>query len=259
MAVACRLGTCSLFVFVWTRLLCGLVEKDGQEKQDSLILNCILCALPFGALPFGAFALTTKLSYNLTGPLCQALWPWGLFTPCGLVTMYCGVEAVVVLWNRHKLKTGPSRADMLTRVVVISALGLAPVVLATDVEAWQGGVEAPDMNPVTYLNISFQNWSLQNWSHLSIETKKKQLHCCTCLNHCGLRQMNLASASTTTRSKFWLSYMCLKFLLAAVMVLLVLVVKCNCTSKQSSDSSPNQSTEGQPLTAETKLEEGRRG
>ena len=226
-------------------------EKDREEKQDRLINTCILCALPFGA-----FALITKLSYNLTGPLRQSLWQWGLFTPCGLVTMYCGVEAFFVLWNRHKLNTVPSRADMLTRLLVISALGLAPVVLATDVEAWQGGVEAPDLNPVTYLNISFQNWSLQNWSHFSIETKKKQLHWLHMPQPLWPSTDDLARASTTTRSQFWLTYMCMKFLFVAVVVLLVLVLKCSCTSNQSSDSSPKQSTEGQPLTAEAQLERG---
>ena len=47
-----------------------------------------------------------------------------------------------------------------------------------------------------------------------------------------------------------------KFMLGSGMVLLILVLNCKCTSSnQSTGASPNRSMEGQPLTAETKLEE----
>ena len=234
--------------------LCSFVCKRIWWNRDSNgeIAFCLcLCALPFGA-----FALITKLSCNLTAPLCQSWWPWVLFTPCALVTMYCGVEAVVLIQNRHELKTAPSRADMLTRLLVIGALGLAPVVLATDVEGWQRGVEAPDMNPTTYLNVSLPV-SLLNWSHVSMEIQEKQLHWLHMPWPLWPSKDDLASASTTTRSTFWLSYMGLKFMLASGMVLLMLVLNCKCTSSnQSTGASPDPSMEGQPLTAE--LEEGQR-
>ena len=235
--------------------LCSAVCKRIWENTDSnteIIAFCLcLCALPFGA-----FALITKLSCNLTAPLCQSWWPWVLFTPCALVMMYCGVEAVVLIQNRHELKAAPSRADILTRLLVIGALGLAPVVLATDVEGWQRGVEAPDMNPTTYLNVSLPV-SLQNWSHVSMEIQEKQLHWLHMPRPLWPSKDDLASASTTTRSTFWLSYMGLKFLLASGMVLLMLVLNCKCTSSnQSTGASPDPSMEGQPLTAE--LEEGQR-
>ena len=217
-------------------------------------VGCCLC-LCLCALPFGAFALITKLSCNLTAPLCQSWWPWVLFTPCALVTMYCGVEAVVLIQHRHELKTAPSRAALLTRLLVIGALGLAPVVLATDVEGWQRGVEAPDMNPTTYLNVSLPV-SLQNWSHISMEIQEKQLHWLHMPRPLWPSKDDMTSASTTTRSTFWLSYMGLKFMLASGMVLLILVLNCKCTSSnQSTGASPNPSMEGEPLTAETKLEE----
>ena len=191
------------------------------------------------ALPFGVFAWISKLSCNLTAPLCQSWWPWVLFTPCALVMMYCGVEAVVLIQNRHELKTAPSRAALLTRLLVIGALGLAPVVLATDVEGWQRGVEAPDMNPTTYLNVSLPV-SLQNWSHVSMEIQEKQLHWLHMPRPLWPSKDDLASASTTTRSTFWLSYMGLKFMLASGMVLLILVLNCQCTSSyQSTGAAPD--------------------
>ena len=221
-----------------------------KYSNTEIAVGLCLCAVPFVA-----FALITKLSCNLTAPLCQSWWPWVLFTPCALVMMYCGVEAVFLIQNRHELKAAPSRADILTRLLVIGALGLAPVVLATDVEGWQRGVEAPDMNPTTYLNVSLPV-SLQNWSHVSMEIQEKQLHWLHMPRPLWPSKDDLASASTTTRSTFWLSYMGLKFMLASGMVLLMLVLNCKCTSShQSTGASPDPSMEGQPLTAETKLEE----
>ena len=227
-------------------------NRDWDPDQIQTIARRLcLCALPFGA-----FALITKLSCNLTAPLCQFWWRWVLFTPCALVMMYYGVEAVLLIQKRHELKAAPSRAAILTRLLVIGALGLAPVVLATDVEGWQRGVEAPDMNPTTYLNVSLPV-SLQNWSHVSMEIQEKQLHWLHMPRPLWPSKDDLASASTTTRSTFWLSYMGLKFVLASGMVLLILVLNCKCTSSNPSTSaSPDPSMEGQPLTAETKLEEG---
>ena len=239
-------GYLYLYIFVFDEIWLRRAENPEMITARGLCL----CALPFGA-----FALITKLSCNLTAPLCKFWWPWVLFTPCALVTMYCGVEAVFLIENRHKLKTAPSRAAIPTRLLVIGALGLVPVVLATDVEGWQRGVEAPDMNPMTYLNVSLQV-SLQNWSHVSMEIQEKQLHWLHMPRPLWPSKDDLASASTTTRSTFWLSYMGLKFMLASGMVLLMLVLNCKCTScNQSTGASPDPSMERQPLTAQTKLEE----
>ena len=232
-------GYLYLYIFVFDEI--WLERAENPE----MIIACGLCLC---ALPFGAFALITKLSCNLTAPLCKFWWPWVLFTPCALVTMYCGVEAVFLIQNRHELKA--ARVAILTRLLVIGALGLAPVVLATDVEGWQRGVEAPDMNPTTYLNVSLPV-SLQNWSHVSMEIQEKQLHWLHMPRPLWPSKDDLASASTTTRSTFWLSYMGLKFMLASGMVLLMLGLNC----KWSTGASPDPSMEGQPLTAETKLEE----
>ena len=240
-------GYLYLYIFVFDKI--WLRRAENPE----MITACGLCLC---ALPFGAFALVTKLSCNLTAPLCKSWWPWVLFTPCALATMYCGVEAVFLIQHRHELKTAPSRAAILTRLLVIGALGMAPVVLATDVEGWQRGVEAPDMNPTTYLNVSLPV-SLQNWSHVSMEIQEKQLHWLHMPRPLWPSKDDLASASTTTRSTFWLSYMGLKFMLASGMVLLMLVLNCKCTScNQSTGASPDPSMERQPLTAE--LEEGQR-
>ena len=234
------------------RLLCQWIWSWRVRGPE--VIACCLC-LCLCALPFGAFALITKLSCSLTAPLCKSWWPWVLFTPCALVTMYYGVEAVVLIQYRHELKTAPSRAALLTRLLVIGALGLMPVVLATDVEGWQRGVEAPDMNPTTYLNVSLPV-TLQNWSHVSMEIQEKQLHWLHMPRPLWPSKRDMTSASTTPRSTFWLSYMGLKFMLASGMVLLMLVLNCKCTSSnQSTGASPNPSMEGQPLTAETKLEE----
>ena len=68
-------------------------NRDWDPDQIQTIARRLcLCALPFGA-----FALITKLSCNLTAPLCQFWWPWVLFTPCALVMMYYGVEAVLLI------------------------------------------------------------------------------------------------------------------------------------------------------------------
>ena len=226
--------------------LCGFLCKWIWFGREVTVKECCRW-LGLCALPFGAFALITKLSWSW--------WPWVLFTPCALLTMYCGVEASILIQNRHELKTAPSRAALLTRLLVIGALGLAPVVLATDVEGWQRGVEAPDMNPMTYLNVTLPV-SLQNWSHVSMEIQEKQLHWLHMPRPLWPSKHDMASASTTTRSTFWLSYMGFKFMLASGMVLLMLVLNCKCTSSnQSTGASPNPSMEGQPLTAETKLEE----
>ena len=239
-------------------LLCTSVCQWIWFGRVPEVIECCLC-LGLCALPFGAFALITKLSWNLTAPLCQSWWPWVLFTPCALVTMYCGVEAVVLIQRRYKLKTAPSRAALLTRLLVIGALGLAPVVLATDVEGWQRGVEAPDMNPTTYLNVSLPV-TLQNWSHVSMEIREKQLHWLHMPRPLWPSKHDMASASSTTRSTFWLSYMGLKFMLASGMVLPMLVLNCECTSSNQRIGGPKSTpkqlgAEGQPLTAETKLEE----
>ena len=155
-------GYLYLYIFV-------LDEIWLRAENPEMIIACGLCLC---ALPFGAFALITQLSCNLTAPLCKFWWPWVLFTPCALATMYCGVEAVFLIQHRHELKAAPSRTAILTRLLVIGALGLAPVVLATDVEGWQRGVEAPDMNLRTYLNVSLPV-SLQNWSHVSMENPRE--------------------------------------------------------------------------------------
>ena len=237
-------GYLYLYIFVFDEIWL----RRAENPEMIIARGLCLCALPFGA-----FALITKLSCNLTAPLCQSWWPWVLFTPCALVTMYCGVEAVFLIQHRHELKAAPSRAAILTRLLVIGALGLAPVVLATDVEGWQRGVEAPDMNPTTYLNVSLPV-SLQNWSHASMEIQEKQLQWLHMPRPLWPSKDDLASATTTTRSTFWLSYMGLKFMLASGMVLLMLVLNCKCN--QSTGASPDPSMEGQPLTAE--LEGGQR-
>ena len=84
-----------------------------------------------------------------------------------------------------------------------------------------------------------------------MEIQEKQLHWLHMPRPLWPSKDDLASASTTTRSTFWLSYMGLKFMLASGMVLLILGLNC----KWSTGASPDPSMEGQPLTAETKLEE----
>ena len=191
------------------------------------------------ALPFGAFAWATKLSCNLVGPWCHC-WPWVLFVPLALVCIYCAVEGVFLL--RHRDKIQASRAAMLTRIIVIGSLALAPVLLATDVETWQGGVEAPSINPTTYFNVS-----VENWTHPYVEVKRHQVHWLQMPQPIWPSKDDLPDTSTR-RATFWLSYMFFKFCLAAAMAFLVL--KCSCaSSKQRTDGEDSQDTmEVQPLT-----------
>ena len=226
----------------------------GMELAASLCLCILLCKwiwfanfpdmflVRFGlvicALPFGAFAWATKLSCNLVGPWCR--WPWLLFVPFGVVCIYCAVEGVFLLWYRDKIQA--SRAAMLTRIIVIGTLALAPVLLVTDVETWQGGVEAPSIDPMTYFNIS-----MENWTHPYVEVKRHQVHWLQMPQPIWPSKNDLPDTSTR-RATFWLSYMSFKFCLAAAMAFLVL--KCSCaSSKQSRAGADSQDMmELQPLT-----------
>ena len=206
-------------------------EDEYIPEEDKKILvgfGVVICALPFGA-----FALTTKLSCSLVGPWCHC-WPWVLFVPFALVSIYCAVEGVFLLW--HKIQA--SRTAMLTRIIVIGTLALAPVLLATDVETWQGGVEAPSINPTTYFNVS-----VENWTHPYVEVKRHQVQWLHMPQPVWPPKDDLPDTSTR-RATFWMSYMFFKFCLAAAMAFLVL--KCNCAS----------SKQLQPL---TELEEGEGG
>ena len=237
-AMVYRPGTCSISVPVHTFLqrIWG-----SQDMFMVLVFGLVICALPLGA-----FAWATKLSCNLVGPWCHC-WPWVLFVPFGLVCIYCAVEGVFLRWY----KVQASRAAMLTRIIVIGSLALAPVLLATDVETWQGGVEAPSINPTTYFNIS-----MENWTHPYIEVKRHQVHWLQMPQPIWPSEDDVASTSTR-RATFWLSYMFFKFCLAAAMAFLVL--KCSCaSSKQRTDGEDSQDTmEVQPLTV-TELEEAQR-
>ena len=219
--------------------LCNWIWFGDSMDERNMFMNKLLVG--FGvvlcALPFGAFALTTKLSCNLVGPWCHC-WPWVLFVPFGLVSIYCAVEGVFLLW--HKIQA--SRAAMLTRIIVIGSLALAPVLLATDVETWQGGVEAPSIDPMTYLNVS-----MENWTHPYVEVKRHQLHWLQMPQPIWPSEDDLPDTSTR-RTTFWLSYMFFKFCLATAMAFLVL--KCSCaSSKQRTDGEDSQDTmEVQPLT-----------
>ena len=219
--------------------LCGLLCNwiwFGDSIMDSILvgLGVVICAFPFGA-----FAWATKLSCNLVGPWCHC-WPWVLFVPFALVCIYCAVEGVFLLRYRDKIQA--SRAAMLTRIIVIGTLALAPVLLATDVETWQGGVEAPSIDPMTYLNVS-----MENWTHPYVEVKRHQLHWLQMPQPIWPSKNDLPDTSTR-RTTFWLSYMFFKFCLAAAMAFLVL--KCSCaSSKQRTDGEDSQDTmELQPLT-----------
>ena len=196
-----------------------------RDSMFEVGFGVVICALHFGA-----FALTTKLSCNLVGPWCHC-WPWVLFVPFALVCIYCAVEGVFLLW--HKIQA--SRTAMLTRIIVIGSLALAPVLLATDVETWQGGVEAPSINPTTYFNVS-----VENWTHPYVEVKRHQVQWLHMPQPVWPSKDDLPDTSTR-RATFWMSYMFFKFCLAAAMAFLVL--KCNCAS----------SKQLQPL---TELEEG---
>ena len=107
-----RAGTWGVFVLVHTSL----------SDMSLVVFGLVICTLPFGA-----FALTTKLSCNLVGPWCHC-WPWALFVPFGLLSIYCAVEGFILFWNRDEVRA--SRAAMLTRIILIGTLALAPVLLA---------------------------------------------------------------------------------------------------------------------------------
>ena len=55
-------------------------------------------------------------------------WPWAFFVPFGLLSIYCAVEGFILFWNRDEIRA--SRAAMLTRIILIGTLALAPVLLA---------------------------------------------------------------------------------------------------------------------------------
>ena len=219
------IGLCN---WIWFGSVSSRSSVWGINEKGKKILvgfGVVICAFPFGA-----FAWATKLSCNLVGPWCHC-WPWVLFVPFALVCIYCAVEGVVLL--RHKIQA--SRAAMLTRIIVIGTLALAPVLLATDVETWQGGVEAPSINPTTYFNVS-----VENWTHPYVEVKRHQVQWLHMPQPVWPPKDDLPDTSTR-RATFWMSYMFFKFCLAAAMAFLVL--KCNCAS----------SKQLQPL---TELEEG---
>ena len=219
--------------------LCHWIWFGDSSDEENMFMRKFLVG--FGvvicALHFGAFALTTKLSCNLVGPWCHC-WPWVHFVPFGLFSFYCTVEGVFLLW--HKIQA--SRTAMLTRIIVIGSLALAPVLLATDVETWQGGVEAPSIDPMTYLNVS-----MENWTHPYVEVKRHHLHWLQMPQPIWPSKNDLPDTSTR-RTTFWLSYMFFKFCLAAAMAFLVL--KCSCaSSKQSRAGAESQDRmELQPLT-----------
>ena len=225
----------------WCILLCQWIWFSNFPDLFLVGFGVVICAIPFGA-----FAWATKLSCNLIGPWCHC-WPWVLFVPFGLVCIYCAVEGVFLLWYRDKVRD--TRAAMLTRRIIIGTLALAPVLLATDVETWQEGVEAPSMNPMEYVDVT-----MENWTHPDIEVKRHQLHWLQMPQPIWPSSDDLANTSSR-RTAFWLSYMFFKFVLAAAIAFLVL--KCNCaSSKQSRDGADSQSmTEVEPL---TELEDAQR-
>ena len=213
-------------------------EKEGLKFLVGLgVVICVLC--------FGAFAWATKLSCNLIGPWCHC-WPWALFVPFGLVCIYYAVEGFFLLWYRDKVRA--SRVAMLTRIIIIGTLALAPVLLATDVETWQEGVEAPSMNPMEYFDVS-----MENWTHPDIEVKRHQLQWLQMPQPIWPSSDDLANAPSR-RTSFWLSYMFFKFVLAAAMAFLVL--KCHCaSSKQIRDGADSQDTmEVEPLTEQEEVQ-----
>ena len=221
---------------------------NSMDEDDKEFLKFLVgCGVVMCCLPFGAFAWATKLSCNQVGPWCHC-WPWVLFVPFALVSIYCTIEGVFLLWHRdvvllwYRDKIRATRAAMLTRIIIIGTLALAPVLLATDVETWQEGVEAPSMNPMEYFDVS-----MENWTHPDIEVKRHQLHWLQMPQPIWPSSDDLANTSSR-RTSFWLSYMSFKFVLAAAMAFSVL--KCHCaSSKQSRDGADSQDTmEVQPLT-----------
>ena len=217
------------------------MDEDGKEFLKFLVgLGLVICVFSFGA-----FAWATKLSCNQVGPWCHC-WPWVLFAPFGLLSIYCAVEGVFLLWYRDKVRA--TRAAMLTRIIIIGTLAVAPVLLATDVESWQEGVEAPSMNPMEYFHVS-----MENWTHPDIEVKRHQLHWLRMPQPIWPSSDDLAN-TPSRRTAFWLSYMSFKFVLAAAVAFLVL--KCNCSSsKQRRGGADSQDTmEMEPLTEQEEVQ-----
>ena len=225
-------------------VLCQWIWGGNSMKQihKEFLKFLVGCGLVICTLPFGAFALTTKLSCNLIGPWCHC-WP---FVPFGLLSIYCAIEGVSLLWCRDEVRA--TRAAMLTRIIIIGTLALAPVLLATDVETWQEGVEAPSMNPMEYFDVS-----MENWTHPDIEVKRHQLHWLQMPQPIWPSSDDLANSSSR-RTAFWLSYMFFKFVFAAAIAFLVL--KCHCaSSKQHRDGADSQETmEVEPLTEQEEVQ-----
>ena len=217
------------------------MDEDGKEFLKFLVG----CGVVICVFSFGAFAWATKLSCNQVGPWCHC-WPWVLFAPFGLYSIYCAVEGVFLLWYRDKIRV--SRAAMLTRIILIGTLAVAPVLLATDVETWQEGVEAPSMNPMEYFDVS-----MENWTHPDIEVKRHHLHWLQMPQPIWPSSDDLAN-TPSRRTAFWLSYMFFKFVLAAAMTFLVLKCKC-ASSKHTRDGADSQSmTEVEPLTEQEEVQ-----
>ena len=217
------------------------MDEDGEKFLKILVgLGLVICVFSFGA-----FAWATKLSCNQVGPWCHC-WPWVLFVPFVLVCIYCAIEGLFLLWYRDKVRA--TRAAMLTRIIMIGTLAVAPVLLTTDVETWQEGVEAPSMNPMEYFDVS-----MENWTHPDIEVKRHQLHWLQMPQPIWPSSDDLANTSSR-RTSFWLSYMSFKFVLAAAMAFLVL--KCHCaSSKQRRDGADSQDTmEVEPLTEQEEVQ-----
>ena len=221
-------------------VLCQWIWFGNFPNMSQVGFGVVICTLPFGA-----FAWATKLSCNQVGPWCHC-WPWMLFVPFGLLSIYCAVEGVFLLWYRDKVRA--SRVAMLTRIIIIGTLAVAPVLLTTDVESWQEGVEAPSMNPMEYFDVS-----MENWTRPDIEVKRHQLHWLQMPQPIWPSSDDLANTSSR-RTSFWLSYMSFKFLFAAAMAFLVL--KCNCSSsKQRRDEADSQSMmEVEPLTEQEEVQ-----
>ena len=221
-------------------VLCRMIWFGNFPDMSQVGFGVVICVFSFGA-----FAWATKLSCNQVGPWCHC-WPWMLFVPFALASIYCAVEGVFLLLYRDKVRA--SRAAMLTRLVIIGALAVAPVLLTTDVESWQEGVEAPSMNPMEYFDVS-----MENWTHPDIEVKRHQLHWLQMPQPIWPSSDDLANAPSR-RTSFWLSYMSFKFALAAAMAFLVL--KCHCaSSKQHRDGADSQDTmEVEPLTEQEEVQ-----
>ena len=227
----------------WCITLCHWIWFQHLRVTDLVGLGVVISVIC--AIPFGAFAWATKLSCNQVGPWCHC-WPWVLFVPFGLVCIYSAVEGVFLLWYRDKVRA--TRAAMLTRIIIIGTLAVAPVLLATDVESWQEGVEAPSMNPMEYFHVS-----MENWTRPDIEVKRHQLHWLRMPQPIWPSSDDLAN-TPSTRTAFWLSYMSFKFVLAAAVAFLVL--KCNCSSsKQRRGGADSQDTmEMEPLTEQEEVQ-----